>query len=514
MLGKGRGSAGVILGAGLWLASSLAMAAGPPITDYTVYGLNGVKIGAGSVVAGLTGAQNNGANGSAVKLNGAASVVGDVRSGGDVSLANGVTITGTLFRATGTSLAIGSGTTIGGAGDVVGDDPAQLAFPLPSVFPCPTGGPSFNFANSASQTLAPGPYGNLSAGGLFNLTLSAGTYTFDSISTGNGAIIHVASTPIRILVCGSATFGSVQVLPTFLTSNAVSVEVQAVGAGAFRASGNSHWSGDVFAPNGEIGFGGSGCCSSFLGHLWAGANVDIQHGVSGSSSEFLPPPPPPIPPKDSTILHGNQNTNNGANYTVRVQYQVSGIFGFDVAGTNFAGVTKAYLVLHVQNSVLGIDDPPSNWPGGAGDLIKAYRMSDGLENWAEGNGFNFPIVVYRGDGNGVTWNCVTDTNIANVASDCSGPTFWDSGGQNFQGPARSIAAVSPNLKIANGMADGSEIWFDVTADVQAGLGPKDLHYMSWFVRKPSGAGFVSFYSREGAAVIGDPAWAPQLVILP
>jgi hypothetical protein len=501
----------MILGAGLWLSSSLAMAAGPPITDYTVYGLNGVKIGAGSVVAGLTGAQNNGANGAAIKMNGGSSVVGDVRSGDDVSLANVVTITGTLFRATGTNLAEGSGTTIGG-GDVVGDAPAQLVFPSPSAFPCPSFGPNFNFANSATLTIGPGTYGDLSAGGLFTLNLSAGNYFFNSISTGNGATINVTSAPVHVFVCGSATFGSAEMLPTSLTSNDVSFEVQAVGAGAFRASGSSRWIGDVFAPNGEIGFGGSGCCSSFLGHLWAGANVDIQHGVSGSSSGFLPPPPPPLPPKDSTILHGNQNTNNGANNTVRVQYQVSGIFGFDVARTNFPGVTNAYLVLHVQNR--GLDDPPSNWPGGAGDLIKAYRMSDGLENWAEGNGFNFPTVVYRGDGNGVTWNCVTDTNITNVASDCSGPTFWDSGGQNFQGPARSIAAVSPNLKIANNMTDGSEIWFDVTADVQAGLGPKDTNYMSWFVRKPSGAGFVSFYSREGAATIGNPAWAPQLVILP
>ena len=64
------------------------------------------------------------------------------------------------------------------------------------------------------------------------------------------------------------------------------------------------------------------------------------------------------------------------------------------------------------------------------------------------------------------------------------------------------------------MTDSSEIWFDVTADVQAGLGPKDTSFMSWFVRKPSGSGFVSFYSREGAAFIGNPAYAPKLVLTP
>jgi hypothetical protein len=32
--------------------------------------------------------------------------------------------------------------------------------------------------------------------------------------------------------------------------------------------------------------------------------------------------------------------------------------------------------------------------------------------------------------------------------------------------------------------DGTTVVFDVTADVQAGLGPSDTTFMSWFVRKP------------------------------
>ena len=224
------------------------------------------------------------------------------------------------------------------------------------------------------------------------------------------------------------------------------------------------------------------------------------------------PLPLPVTPKDATIVHGDQNTNNGANYTLRVRYQTSTLVGFDATGIVPGSVTSAYLVLHVQNA--GLDDPPDNWPAAQGDLIKAYRLNDGFESWAEGNGFNFPTIVYRGDGPGTTWNCVTDANIANQARDCSGAFFWDNGGQNVQGPARSIAAASPNPVIFNNMPDGSEIWFDVTADVQAGLGPSDTKFMSWFVRKPSGAGFVSFYSREGAAFIANPAYAPRLVITP
>ena len=511
-----RGGIGLLAG-GIFLLAARVFAAGPPIQDYTVYGVDGVKIGAGSIVNGLTGAQNNAvANSTAVKINGAASVVADVRSGGNVNLANGASVTGIVYHAAGTSLTLGSGATIGG--EVVGD-PGLPSLPAASIFPCPSVGPSYSFANSASLTLTPGTYGSLSAGGLFTLILNgAGDYFFNSIATGNGATINVSTPGVRVFVCGAATFGSASVLPTSLTNTDLSFEVHASSDNAFRAAGGSQWIGDVFAPNGQIHFGGSGCCSSFNARFWAGGapcsvnpSVDIEHGVTGGSSSHCCLPLP-RPPKESTIVHGNQNTNNGANFTARVQYQVSSLFGFDVVGVDFSGVEHAFLVLHVQNR--GLDDPPANWPNGAGDLIKAYRLTDGFENWAEGNGFNFPTIVYRGDGNGVTWNCVTDTDISNTAANCSGTSFWDSGGQNFQGIARSIAASSPNLKIANGMADGSEIWFDVTADVQAGLGPLDLHYMTWFVRKPSGAGFVSFYSREGAAFIGNPAWAPQLVITP
>lgn len=489
------------------LTAATVQAAGPPITDYIVYGENGVKIGAGSGVTGLTGARNNFFQNNAVFLNGGASVQGDVRSGGNVGLGNGATITGLVYHPVGTNLSVPPTSSVGG--ESIGD-PQLPALPAPAIYPC--GGPNSSGANGASLTVDPGVfYGNLSFGAGFTLTLNgSGNYFFNSISTANGAKIVVTSAPVHIYVCGAATFGSVAVLPNSLNSTDVSLEVHASGDNAFKAAGGSQWIGDVFAPNGTIHFGGGGCCSSFNGRFWAGQQVNIEHGVTGTFNQCCSPLPRPN--KEATILHGDQNTNNGANYTVRVKYQVSGIFGFFASGIVPGNVTKAYLVLHVQNA--GFDDPPHDWPGGAGNLIKAYRLKDGFEDWAEGNGFNFPTVVYRGDGNGVTWNCATDTDISNVAADCTGQDHWDNGGQNVQGPARSIAAASPNLVISNNMADGSEIWFDVTADVQAGLGPQDLSYMTWFVRKPSGAGFVTFYSREGAAAAGNLSLAPKLVTIP
>ena len=491
------------------LAAATALAAGPPITDYIVYGENGVKIGAGSGVTGLTGARNNFYQGNAVFLNGGASVQGDVRSGGNVGLGNGASITGNVYHPVGTTVTVPPTSSIGA--DVPGD-PQLPTLPAASLLlTCPTGGTSYSGANSQSLSLSnASPIGDVTYGAGFTLTLtSSGNYFFNSISTANGAKIVVQAPPVHIYVCQGAIFGSVETLPNSLNSTDVSLEAQGTGT-AFRGTGGSNWIGDVFTPNGSIHFGGSGCCTFFNGRFWAGQQVDIEHGVTGTFTNCCSPLPRPN--KESTILHGDQNTNNGANFTVRVRYQVSGLFGFFAGGIVPGNVQKAYLVLHVQNA--GLDDASHDWPAGGGNLIKAYRLVDGFEDWAEGNGFNFPTVVYRGDGNGVTWNCATDTDISNVARDCSGDDFWDSGGQNDQGPARSIAALSPNQLIVNNMTDGAEVWFDVTADVQQGLGPQDLSYMSWFVRKPSGAGFVTFYSREGAAAVGNPAFAPKLVTVP
>jgi hypothetical protein len=55
--------------------------------------------------------------------------------------------------------------------------------------------------------------------------------------------------------------------------------------------------------------------------------------------------------------------------------------------------------------------------------------------------------------------------------------------------------------------------FDVTADVQAGLGPQDKTFMTWFIQR-TGPGAVAYYSIEGATAAGHPEYAPQLQILP
>jgi hypothetical protein len=504
----------------LWLVLAVVVgfaatpASAVPITDFILYGENGINIGAGSTITGLVGARNNNpASNKAIKLNGQQTTVdGDARSGGDVALANTAVITGTLFRKTGTTLILGAGASVGT--DSVVADPGLPVWP-PAIAPlaCPTGGTNYSGANNQSLSLAAGTHGALTFGSGFTLTLTtAGTYKFDSITAADNATIVVTATPVVILVCGKVTFsGAVVVQPNSLTPTDLRVEVHGVGANAFRAAGGSDWIGDVFAPFGEIHFGGGTCCSFVAGRFW-GDSVRIEHGVDGGGTTTCCQPGPPTS-KDATNLHGLKNTNNGANLSLRVGSQIIALAAFDVSAVNFRAVTKAELILTVCYTPADpsfCPDPPSNWPAAGGNVF-AQRLNDGFEDWVEGNGNNFPIINNpRGNGPGVTWNCTTDSEIINNVRECTSPNWGNDGGVSQLGPFRG-PVLHFNLPTFN---DGTKVIFDVTADVQAGLGPNDTKFMTWFIRKPSGSGFVSYYSREGATFLADPTLAPQLVITP
>lgn len=486
-----------------------ADAAGPTIDQYTIFGENGVVIGFDSDIVGLVGARNNDpVVGAAVRLQGLSTADGDVRSGGDVNLQNNASISGTVFRAPGTTLTLNSGSSVGT--DTVGD-PMLPALPPPAVFTCPTGGADLTGGNNEARVITPGSYGVIDFGGGFDLTLNgAGDYFVQGINAGNNSTLTVTQPGTRLFVCDAATWGSVNVTASGDDPCGFYLETHGVGANAFLAGGNSNWVGNVYAPFGEIHIGSGGSVGSFVGQFFANM-IDIEHSIAGSSTNCVNPPPPPPPPdeaeKDATILHFQKNRNNGANLTLRLQNQIRSLVGFDVTGVDFASVTSAKLVLTVSNN--GDDVPPfspsSGWPDGGGAVFVA-RLNDKFEDWAEGNGNNYPVVGNpKGTGSGVTWNCSTDTDISNQKPDCSGIFKWKNGGKKAQGTPRGPALLT------NDLADGTKIVFDVTDDVKAGLGPTDDQFMSWFVYRP-GLGSVAFYSREGAAAAGDPSLGPTLLI--
>jgi hypothetical protein len=276
-----------------WLAGLLAIgfgappAAAVPIDQFVIYGVHGVVIGDGSKITGLVGAEHDDpVVGAAIKLNGQALIDGDARSSGDVNLQNGARIKGTLFRLTGTDLTLGTRASVGT--DQVGN--AALVglpgLPIATAFTC--GGANHTGANSQSLALGPGSYGDIQFGSRFTLTLNgSGNYLFNSITAASGARIVVPTPPVRIFVCGGVNFsGSVEVSFPNTPSPAntdLKVEVHASGENAFRAGGGSTWVGDVFAPFGEIHFGGGGCCSFFFARFWADS-VDIEHSVEGTGT--------------------------------------------------------------------------------------------------------------------------------------------------------------------------------------------------------------------------------------
>jgi len=494
--------------------AATASAAGPPLSAYTIFGENGVTIGFESDIVGLVGGRNNDpvAGNNAVRLNGGAKVEGDVRSGGNVNLQNNASITGTLFRPAGTTLTVNSGTSIGT--DAFPVDPMLPVFPPATPLTCPTGGAPQGMGESgAARVLTHGSYGAFNFGGNFHLTLNdAGDYFFDSINAGNGSTLTITQPGTRVFVCGQAHWGGLKMTTPTQSPCDFYIEVQASGNNAFQVGGDSSIIGDVFAPNGEIHIGAGSSKASFIGRQFANL-IDIEHSVAGSAIDCGGPPPGDVHEfrsnKDATVLHTRKNENDGANLTLRVESQTRSLVGFDISLVDISKVLSAKLVLTVANNPL-FDVPPyspsSNWPPNGGDTFVA-RLDDGFELWAEGNGNNYPTPKNpRGTGDGVTWNCETDTNIANQKPDCGkGIFYWKTGGKKDQGTLRGPALQS------NDMPDGTQITFDVTDDVLAGLGPSDSKFITWFILV-KGPGDVAYYSREGALAAGDATLAPTLVI--
>jgi hypothetical protein len=540
----------LILGITVAMTGSPAWALPRPLIDFTVFGLQRVQIGVGSTVKGTTGScgpgvcvdPSNVPTGDALTMNGTAKIEGDAFILGANRVGDKADITGTLTTL-GSTANVPAHITINHADPNVADDGtfpvarntflATVTLPDPLIsFVCPTGAAGISVGNGGTVDLIPGSYGPITGGANVTLNLQqAGLYLIDSISMGHGAKINVEQPGARVVVCDAANFASARVTPANLEHTDFTMVVLSTDPeNAFSALGGTAWRGDVVALRGGIHVGSGGSQSSVFGRLLAGAVVDIEHGVVVQATTTICCDHGPL--KDATLLHSAKNLNNGANNILLVKNQVATVVGFDVSGLNSANVTSARLVVTVCNMpnnqdfcpLAALNSPvvdnftPNTWPP-AGAHVTAYRLADGFEDWGsgipgtntppEGNGNNFPANNNpHGSGAGVTWNCSIDSNIANQAMDCVPALFWN-GGLLHQGPGTDSDQV-----ITNGLADGTKITFDVTADVQAGLGPLDQTFMTWFIRRLTDTGIVSFYSLQGSELLGNPNLAPQLIITP
>ncbi len=200
---------------------------------------------------------------------------------------------------------------------------------------------------------------------------------------------------------------------------------------------------------------------------------------------------------DSYVKQGSQNENEGSSTFLRLQSN-----GHNRALVKF---DESQIQSAVGNSTnytaklrFTITDNGNNW-GSSGRTIEVHKLT---KDWIEGNGFidgNSPS--NKGTGSGLTWNCATDTNIANSNDDCSGSTAWNmdnSSSWPFIGSATATILITNNQ---SGTVD-----FDVTSDIQSFISNSSTNY-GWIVKKTDeGAnGRVQFGSRQSSST-------PQLII--
>ena len=194
--------------------------------------------------------------------------------------------------------------------------------------------------------------------------------------------------------------------------------------------------------------------------------------------------------QDSFLRGGNKNRNEGANPRLRIQATGNNraVVDFDLTGIDTSSVTQATLILTIAENA-------NNWGPNNDRTVDAHPL---LVDFAEGDGQNAGVpasISTRGTGQGVTWNCDIDGDISNQQPNCD--PEWDGG--SF-GPA-----TAPSVIHTNGLLGAVE--WDVTSDVLAGS-------TGWIIKKTNEGqtGKVFYYSREGAAELGDPTLTPQLIL--
>lgn len=187
--------------------------------------------------------------------------------------------------------------------------------------------------------------------------------------------------------------------------------------------------------------------------------------------------------KDSFIVGDSANTNNGANPLLKVQQQrqMRALVSFDLTPFENQELSNAKLRIFAQTNGY-------NW--GNGESIEIHRLNTA---WAEGNG----VDNVKGTGQGVTWKCSVDNNIANTIPDCN--SQWSGG--DF------IGEPSDTIQITNS-TKGVWLEFDVTEDVNYFLDTNTTNNFGWIIKKTNEqtSGAIAFSSKESSSN------QPQLIL--
>jgi hypothetical protein len=224
-----------------------------------------------------------------------------------------------------------------------------------------------------------------------------------------------------------------------------------------------------------------------------GGTIENDDFVSGGTTTLAPE-------KDSFIRSSAKDTNAGANEVLILQKSgdKKSLVSFDLSPFQTQQVSDAKLRLFVTYN-------GGNW-GPEGRTIAVHKL---LSDWTEGNGIDsVPIAIdpsvvkQRGTGEGVTWGCPFDANIANTQPDCSLSILEWNGGY-FESTASDLVLITSTTV-------GVWIAFDVTEDVNSFLDVGPTDNFGWLIKKSkqSEIGQIAFASKESTEV----DQRPQLVL--
>ncbi len=272
------------------------------LTDFSIYAGRNVVIGGSTIVGFPSRTARVGAGTTVVGVGdgtvaGRAGIYGDLRTGDDVVLNNGSFVTGTITNPD--QLTVGSGVSYGAHVIAMSDLPT-----LPAATLFSGGTLDQSVGNNATMNLLPGSYDVISLGGGATLNLTAGNYFLTRLSAGNGLRINanLGSGDLKLYVTQDFSAGGVTAMNLAGGDwQNVYVETHSTTVNAFRIGGGSgtNWQGTVFTPNGGIHLGSGSSTGNIEGHLWAGTDVDLEHGL------FVAPPSlPPCLPRHGCSLRG------------------------------------------------------------------------------------------------------------------------------------------------------------------------------------------------------------------
>lgn len=200
--------------------------------------------------------------------------------------------------------------------------------------------------------------------------------------------------------------------------------------------------------------------------------------------------------KDSFVSQRAKNQNEGANNILRVDSQTSSMVAFDLSLLPSGSITNAKLILTRA--------APTRQRSSEGGYVSLFNLP---ESFPEGDGFHWkakPRQKTLGSGPGITWSCMSDSEIANLREDCL--STWNGG-------ALQMSPAIGEARHVNNIRKGETVEWDVTAAVQEAIRRRQTE-VGWLLTVPKGQrGQVEYYSKEGSLVtFGDPSVAPRLQV--